>query len=141
MLQTPGNAFPLHPECKTAVEQTGRLLESLGHRVEISYPAAYDEAEWLAQWSQVVHAQSAVTADGIGAAIGREIQAHEVEPYTWRFIEEGRKISAQSYLASVNWLQAWTRRMASWWSNGFDLLVTPTLSEPPPVAGRHGRAD
>ncbi len=138
MLQTPGNACPLHPACTTAVEQTGHLLESLGHSVTISHPAAYDEAEWLEQWSHVVHAQSAVTADGIAAAIGREIQAHEVEPYTWRFIEEGRKISAQSYLASFGWLQAWTRRMANWWSDGFDLLVTPTLSEPPPVLGDMG---
>jgi amidase len=28
--------------------------------------------------------------------------------------------------------------MASWWSDGFDLLVTPTLSEPPPLLGDMG---
>ena len=61
-----------------------------------------------------------------------------MESYTWALIEEGRKISAEQYLASANWLQIWTRRMASWWTGGFDLLVTSTLGEPPPVLGDMG---
>ena len=33
-------------------------------------------------------------------------------------------------------MHAWTRRVASWWDDdGFDLLLTPTFAEPPPVLG------
>src|SRR5207253_2751369 len=49
--------------------------------------------------------------------------------------EMGRQCSANDYLATVDWLHGYTRRMASWWAGGFDLLVTPTLSSPPPPLG------
>ena len=125
-------------ECKLAVEQAGKLLESLGHTVEIAHPEAYDEPEWLDHWILVVNAHSALTADDIEAAAGQRIGEGDIEPYAWRFVEEGRKISATSYLASMNWLHAWARRLASWWVGGFDLLVTPTLGEPPPRLGDMG---
>jgi amidase len=33
-------------------------------------------------------------------------------------------------------MQAWARRTIAWWlDDGFDLLVTPSLAEPPPVLG------
>jgi amidase len=32
-------------------------------------------------------------------------------------------------------MEGFTRRVASWWTEGFDLLVTPTLGEPPPPLG------
>jgi amidase len=39
-------------------------------------------------------------------------------------------------LASIHWLQVWTRRIAKWWSDEkFDLLLTPTIAEPPPPLG------
>ena len=138
MTQLPRKESLLHPECKKAVETTGELLSSLGHDVELSHPDAYDENEWLVHWTHVVNAQSAATADEIEATAGEKIGEGDIEPYAWRFVEEGRKISAASYLASMNWLHAWARRMAAWWHGGFDLLVTPTLGEPPPALGDMG---
>ena len=40
----------------------------------------------------------------------------------------------------VNWMHAWSRRMLDWWtpvdgSQGYDLLVCPTLAGPPPELG------
>jgi amidase len=48
---------------------------------------------------------------------------------------QGREISAADYLAAVEGLHAWSRRMARWWAEGFDLLVTPTIAAPPPRIG------
>ena len=43
---------------------------------------------------------------------------------------------------AVTEMHGWTRRVASWWfDDGFDLLLTPTLAEPPPVLGDVGRQD
>jgi amidase len=47
----------------------------------------------------------------------------------------GRGIAAPQYLATVDWIQAFTRRLSTWWTSGFDLLLTPTLPEPPPPLG------
>src|SRR4029077_15575706 len=33
----------LDAECRAAVEETGKLLESLGHRVELAHPPVLDE--------------------------------------------------------------------------------------------------
>jgi len=47
----------------------------------------------------------------------------------------GRGVSAAQYIRTIDWLHGYTRRMASWWQSGFDLLLTPTLGEPPPKLG------
>ena len=58
-----------------------------------------------------------------------------MEPYTWTLAEIGRHITATQYLESVEAVQAAARRVAAWWCEGWDLLLTPTLSEPPPRLG------
>ena len=50
----------------------------------------------------------------------------------------GRSYTAPQWLSTPEWLQEWTRRMAAWWGGGFDLLVTPTIAEPPPPLGEFG---
>jgi amidase len=138
MTREPTNRRALHPECVKAVEDAGRLLESLGHHVELSHPAAYDEAEMMSHFMTLVDAHSAQGIDMIGELVNREVRPEDVEPYTWRFVEEGRKVTARQYITAAEWLQSWSRRMASWWVDGHDLLVTPTISEPPPVLGDLG---
>jgi amidase len=140
MTREPTNRRPLHPECVKAVEAAGRLLESLGHHVELSHPPAYDEAEMTSHFMTVVDAHSAQAIDMIGELVHQEVRPEDVEPYTWQFVEEGRKVTARQYITAAEWLQGWSRRMASWWADGHDLLVTPTISEPPPVLGDLGGA-
>jgi hypothetical protein len=37
----------------------------------------------------------------------------------------------EEYLKAIGWLNQQARRVARWWSAGFDLLLTPTVWEPP----------
>ena len=48
--------------------------------------------------------------------------------------EIGGALPAPTYLASVDWMHAWSRRLQAWW-NEFDVLVTPVISVPPPEIG------
>jgi len=73
--------------------------------------------------------------DQIGTLIGRKINAEDVEAWTWRLVERGKQISTSEYLGAVQWLQVWTRRVAQWWTGKFDLLLTPTIAQPPPPLG------
>ena len=50
-------------------------------------------------------------------------------------VQAGGTLPASQYIAASEKLHAWTRRVASWWAGGFDLLLTPTLAEPPPRLG------
>jgi amidase len=138
MLERPGGGAPLHPECLEAVERTGRLLESLGHSVEISHPAALDEEVMLESFRTLLSAHVAEMVESFGTRVGRKVESRDVEPYTWSFIEEGVPITAGRYIAAVDAMHEWARRAASWWADGFDVLVTPTLAEPPPVLGDLG---
>jgi amidase len=66
---------------------------------------------------------------------GRAIGPNDVDPFNWALAELGRGLTIAQYLESEHWIATFTRRLASWWSDGFDLLLTPTLPEPPPRLG------
>ncbi|MEA2624872.1 MAG: amidase [Candidatus Binatota bacterium] len=125
----------VHPDCVAAVRETGRVLESLGHHVEESQPDAFAAPEFIQKFMVVVTAWTALGLDEWGRRAGQAIGASDVEPATWALAEIGRGHGAREYLGAVEWLQSWTRRMAAWWAGGFDLLVTPTIGEPPPRIG------
>lgn len=135
MKRSPRGGAPLHPDCVAAAEDAARLLESLGHQVEESHPAALDEHELIDRFTEVVCGHTALTLEQIGALVGRKIERGDVELWTWNLAERGSQLSAMQYLAAIGWIHAWARRVASWWAGGFDLLLTPTIATPPPPLG------
>ena len=63
-----------------------------------------------------------------------------MKPLTWTLAEMARALPAPALLRSLDWLLRTTRLVAEWWeppdgSRGFDLLLTPTLAEPPVLLG------
>ena len=120
-----------------AAEETGRLLESLGHSVEQAYPPVFDDERYIPQflvrWSAGVDWNLRYWAD----RTGREIGPQDVEPLTWALAEMGRSHTAGEYLRAVEYAQWVTREAAGWWAGGFDLLLTPTLSLPPLPLGSY----
>jgi hypothetical protein len=40
---------------------------------------------------------------------------------------DGGPSGAAEYIALTEWLQDYTVRIAHWWSEGYDLLLTPTM--------------
>lgn len=134
MTGLPGGTGAVHPECAVAAKNAGRLLESLGHSVEEAHPAALDE-EWGSRFSTVVLAHAARTAEDVATAVGREVGPDDFERYTWHLMNRGRSIKLTEYIATREWLERWQRRVAQWWAGGFDLLLTSTLSTPPPRLG------
>ena len=130
----PGGAA-LHAECAAAVDATAKLLEGLGHDVEESHPSALEEAPMGEHFTSIVVAHAARLHEETGELLQRSLGPDDFEAYTWNMMQSGREVSASQYIAASDWLQAWTRRMADWWAGGFDLLLTPTLAQPPPRLG------
>jgi amidase len=135
LARPPGGLFAAHPDVVAGAEAAARLLGSLGHDVDDSHPAALDEAEAGQHFSIFYAANAARLLDVIGDLAGRRVGAEDVEPLNWVLAEMGRVLSAEQYLATRQWVDAWRRRVAEWWASGHDLLLTPTLPEPPVPLG------
>ena len=124
------------PECVAAVDDTARLLESLGHSVVEAAPEALDDGALLETFGTVMLASLRADMVDVEEAIGRPVTPDDMEPATWASFESGAAIDAGSYLRALTRMQAWARRAIAWWfDGGFDLVLTPTCAEPPPVLG------
>jgi amidase len=110
------------------------LLESLGHHVEQSAPAAMLEPEIAQHFNTIIAADTEATMQAFEMLLGRPIGDDEIEQRNAAYRRAGRQLSAAAYLQSRAWIGMWARRMADWWSS-HDLLLTPTLGAPPPELG------
>lgn len=122
------------PECAAAVEAAGLLLVQLGHDVEVAQPDAFFDEEFSRHFVTIVAVATAVDFVNMGEAIGRPIGEDDVEASNWVMGSIGRSVSAADYIASVNWVHAWSRRLQAWWDH-FDVLVSPVIAVPPPPLG------
>ncbi|MFI5053504.1 MAG: amidase [Acidimicrobiia bacterium] len=134
----PGELIPVDAACVTAASEAAALLESLGHDVVEDAPPALDEVELVVHFLTVLATSTARDVDRLEAVAGRAVGPDDVEPYTWAQSEAGRAVTSAGYLAAVEGLSGWTRRMARWWTvegDGFDVLLTPTVAAPPASIG------
>ncbi|MEK6272722.1 MAG: amidase [Actinomycetota bacterium] len=118
-----------------AARDAGRLLESLGHAVEEGGPGGLEGMDVLDTFLTRWMAGQASALDQLGTVVGRQVKSEDVEPLTWALAEEGRRRSAVRYLGAVAEHQRAARMIAGWFESGFDLLVTPTMGEPPTLLG------
>jgi amidase len=124
---------PTHPDCRAAVEDVGKLLESLGHRVELDSPAALFEPERGLRTLLHGTLEYRMQLRWLAGLLGRPVRPDDVEPYLWTLADpDGPPIRAEDYLEAAAWEQDWATRVAAWWAAGWDLLLTPTVCEPPP---------
>jgi len=123
------------PEVVTAARAAAKTLEGLGHEVEepdLSMLGSIDIVEpFLVRWA----AGQAQALDQLGTVGGQPIGPEDVEPLTWALAEIGRKRSAGEYLEAVGQHQMMSRMFAGIHESGFDLLLSPTMGEPPPPLG------
>ncbi len=138
----PMNIVEVDPECVRAVENAATLLGSLGHTIEQSAPAAFDEPVLLEVFSAVMGTSLRAELDAIAELIGRPITRDDVEAGTWDNYEGAAGITGAQYVEALTKMHAWTRRIASWWEDdGYDLLLIPTCGEPAPAIGDLTRPD
>jgi len=135
MTTLPGGGKP-HASCVRAVERAAEGLQQAGHHIEHSHPTALDEmAETTHNFTTVVASWVAAALDEWGSLVGRAVPSEEVEPSTWALAEAGRALPANAYVGALKWIGSYPRRLAAWWDDGFDILVTPTIGAPPPRIG------
>src|SRR5262249_14393617 len=132
---SPGHLGAVDGEAVSAVERAAKALMAAGHHVDSASPDALDDPEVARHFSTMYATNTAWMLDQLAAVCGRPVTADDVDPLNWALADLGRACSASQLLDTFHWLHGYTRRVAAWWESGFDLLLTPTLPEPPPPLG------
>jgi amidase len=121
------------PECENALEDAGRLMESLGHRVE--------EAQPLGDWDELGHALWVLVASNVSLSlkrraseVGRPLSGDDVDPVTWSAVEFSSTLDVEAYPTALASLHRQGRRMAAF-HKVYDLVLSPTLAKPPVPLG------
>lgn len=123
----------LHDDCTLAVRAAASLLEGLGHIVEPAWPAALADTTLTQQFMALWATQLAMAARGFSETLGREVTADDIEPVNWVLIEGAQRVSAVDYAGAQAAVYRFRRALQQWWADGWDLLLTPTVAEPPPL--------
>jgi amidase len=127
-LESP-NGVPVHEHCVAATMEAVELLTSLGHQVE----ERHDEWDGQGYVENFVKVWLGVTGDELRdyeELFGRKVDRDQLEPLTREMIETAEGVSATDYLQSLGWLRKLSRQIVGWWDE-IDVLLTPTLAQPP----------
>jgi amidase len=132
----------LHPECGRAVEETGKLLESLGHSVERAHPAVLDDPKASNIFNRIWPVRLLAALQYFERKLEKKAGPDNLDPDTLFWLERGRGVSASEYISALEDMDAFTRAFAGWWDNsnqrGFDVLVLPTTGTVSPKLGALG---
>ncbi|MBW2428742.1 MAG: amidase [Deltaproteobacteria bacterium] len=117
----------VHADCGRAVEAAAGLCADLGHEVE--------EAALSINAEMAKYAFSVLWSAGTGSTLKLLGSTKEqVEPLTWALKEMSDNFSASDYIHALQTLQTISRHVARFFLD-YDVLLTPTVAEPPVLLG------
>ncbi len=119
----------VHPDCVAALDDAASLLESLGHEVRQDAPVL-DGAALARDFLTVVAVEARGEIEFLGEQLRRSLRRDELEPATWALAEVGRVMRGTDYVGAVRRLQQAARTVGAFFET-VDVLVTPTLAQPP----------
>jgi amidase len=140
----PGNlriAFTSHPflghsvhaDCLKGLETTVELLKKLGHELIEASPKIDQEAFAIA-FVTMIAAETRDEIDWAAGLAGRKASYSDFETGTSALAMLGQAFSAGQYANALNYLMAAAREIGRFFED-YDVLLTPTLSEPPVLTG------
>ncbi|WP_222871731.1 amidase [Nonomuraea sp. PA05] len=127
----PRGDVPEVPEAAEAVTAAAALLESLGHDVAPGGPGALADTDFPLHFGAIVADNLAALVAALSEARGKPVEPEELEPRNAAMVRAARGRSAPDHIRSVQWVDAFRRRMAAWWAEGHDLLLMPSLGVAP----------
>jgi amidase len=119
----------VHEDCVEGLNNTARLLEQLGHEVVEAAPDV-DKEPFSLSYLTVIAAETCAEANAIIKLVGQKASVLDFEPGTQALAALGKVISAGDYANALNYLSASSRRIARFFED-YDILLTPTLAQPP----------
>ncbi len=124
-----GTGVSVHPDCVGALEDAAALCADLGHEVVEGAPPL-DRERLTESIINLISASTTAQVDDWAGRAGRAPTEDLLEPYTWALYQLGRQRLASDYILGVQDLHRLSRDIARFFVD-YDILLTPTLAEPP----------
>jgi len=119
------------PACSAAARNVGALLEALGHNVEHAWPKALEDKASAMSFGALWATAMGLSSRGFERQLGRPLRDDELEPMNRAQAEAAANFSSVDYALALGAVAQYRRALQSWWHDGWDLLLTPTLAELP----------
>lgn len=129
VVSEPPSGTAIDGECRAALEDATRLLENLGHELfESKLPVAGSELQEAG--GLIIRTKVAETIEGMIAGRRRMLQREDLEPTTRIIYEAGQQVTGTQYSEAIETVHRLGRQMAGFMES-VDLVLSPTLAEPP----------
>ncbi len=127
----PEVGLDVHPECAQGVHVAGRLLEDLGHRVEIAWPPILSgfwerAADPLGVLSDATRPH---VLRWLEDRLGRSVEKDELDRRFFDAVDRATSRSTEDVVRSQARIDDVAELVVGWWDE-WDLLVTPTTFQP-----------
>lgn len=127
------NGAPVDQECKAAVERAGKLCEERGHHVE-PVDLGHDGQGLIDACNLILFSGLAGLIAQREAELGRKARADELEPLTRAVAAAWRPTLAVEMHGALARINRVVRQAARLWRK-VDIVITPTLAQPPAKLG------
>ncbi|MBS9532566.1 amidase [Mycobacterium sp. M1] len=133
------DGVPAFPAGAAAVGRIAGVLTNLGHRVDEAAPQWDPVAASMAGAALMITQARVRIAERL-AALGRELAADDIEPFSRFLLEELPAQSGADVYAALQTIEATGRQVAPFFAD-HDVWLTPTLQVPVPRLGVLDTAD
>lgn len=134
------NGLPVDQACLDAVRFAEEALIGMGHEVTPVPPPSLDYGMFLTSLIDVLATNAAVTIDSFVKGAPRHKWDHLLEPAILDAYRLGQALPAFSYVNAINFFHRCSRVITEF-MQGFDLVLTPTLTRPPVKLGELSMAE
>ena len=125
----PPTGTQVHSDCHAAVEDCMNLLETFGHQTRpVKYPI--DGAQLRDAAGTIIRTKVAEHLETIALGRGADLCRDDVEAATWMIYEAGKATNGIQYSSAIETIHRIGRQMGEF-MKGFDVILSPTLAEPP----------
>jgi len=131
--------IPVDERCAEAAHDAASVLESFGHEVVEARPE-WDDEGYIENFITIWTAGTGEEIHTYGRLYGEQLDVSKLEALTRQMVEISSGFSAVDYLRALEYLQRMARRIVSFWDD-YDVLLTPTLAQPPLPIGALRPAD
>jgi len=126
----------VHPDCIAAVHDAVGLLTELGHIVVEAHPPI-DGNAFARSFLTVVAGELGADLADATRLLGRRAKRSELEPTTRALGLLADALSANDFASAIRHLEVVGRDVGVFFAD-YDVMLTPTLSTPPPPIGTIG---